>query len=50
MDMYRSYTMRELLKTVNKLRIQDVKGQSIINPVTKEQRLIYEVFELNLPV
>jgi transposase len=50
MDMYRSYTMRELLKTVNKLRIQNVKGQSIINPVTKEQRLIYEAFELNLPV
>ena len=38
--LYKKYTMKELLKVVQKLRIQEINGHSILYPVTKEQRTI----------
>lgn len=48
-DLYRKYTMKELIRILAKLRIQEINGQSIIAPLTKEQRMIYEAFNLSLP-
>ncbi len=47
--LYKKHTMKELLQILAKLRIQDINGQSIIAPVTKEQRIIYEAFNIPLP-
>lgn len=48
-DLYKKYTMKELINLLSKLRVQDIKGQRILYPVTKEQRLIFEAFGLELP-
>lgn len=48
MDLYKKYTMKELLRILAKLRIQEINGQSIISPLTKEQRMIYEAFGLTM--
>lgn len=48
-DMYKNYTMREVLNILAKLRVQDINNRRILYPVTKEQRLIYEAFGVALP-
>ena len=48
-DLYRKYTMKELLRVLAKLRIQEINGQTILAPVSKEQRLIFEAFDISLP-
>ncbi len=48
-DLYKNYTMRELLNALAKLRVQDINGRRILYPVTKEQKLIYQAFGLTLP-
>jgi transposase len=48
-ELYGKHTMKELLNAMAKLRIQEINGQEIIAPVTKEQRVIYESFSLPLP-
>ena len=48
-DLYRTYTMKELLHVLAKLRIQEINGQTILAPVSKEQRLIFEAFDISLP-
>lgn len=45
-NLYKNYTMRELLNVAVKIRVQDINAQRILYPVTKEQRLIYEAFGL----
>lgn len=47
-DLYRKYTMKELLLIVEKLRVQEINGQKIIAPLTKEQRIIFEAFALTV--
>ena len=41
--------MKELLHVLAKLRIQEINGQTILAPVSKEQRLIFEAFDISLP-
>jgi len=48
-DLYRTYTMKELLHVLAKLRIQEINGQTILAIVSKEQRLIFEAFNISLP-
>ena len=48
-DLYKNYTMREVIYILSKLRVQDINTRRILYPVTKEQRLIYEAFDLELP-
>ena len=48
-DLYRKYTMKELLRALAKLRIQEINGQTILAPVSKEQRMIFDAFNLSLP-
>lgn len=47
--LYGKYTMKELLQILAKQRIQEINGQSILSPSTKEQRLIYKSFNLIAP-
>jgi len=47
-DRYREYPMKELLNVLANLRIQEINGQTILALVSKEQRLIFEVFNLSL--
>ena len=47
-DLYRKYTMKELLRILAKLRVQEINEHTIIAPITKEQRLIFEAFDITL--
>ena len=47
--LYKKYTMRELLNLLAKLRVQDINGTRILYPTSKEQRLVYEAFDIGLP-
>jgi len=48
-NLYRSYTMKKLLKILAKQRIQEICSQRIIYPATKEQRTVYEAFGIEAP-
>jgi transposase len=48
--LYGKMTMKKLILTLSKLRLQIVKGARIMFPVTKEQRQIYEAFGFQEPV
>lgn len=43
-NLYKKYTMKELLSTVAKQRVQEIRGQRIIYPATREQKTIYDAF------
>jgi transposase len=47
---YRKMTMKKLILTLSKLKLQIVKGVRVLFPVTKEQRGIYEAFGIPEPV
>jgi transposase len=49
-DMYKNITLKQLLHTLSKHRIQEINGTRIIYPATKEQRNIYKVFKIEEPV
>lgn len=48
--LYRTMTMRKMILTLSKLKVQMVQGVRILFPVTKEQRDIYEAFGFPQPV
>ena len=48
--LYSKMTMKKLILTLSRLRLQTVNGVRVLFPVTKEQRLIYEAFDINEPV
>ena len=48
--LYRKMTMKKLIKTLEKLRIQHINGNRILYPVTKEQKEIFKAFGLNEPM
>ena len=43
-NLYKKYTIQELLKLIAKQRVQDINGQQIIYPLTKTQEQIYAAF------
>ncbi len=49
-DMYRDRTMKQLIRTLDKLKLQTIDGNRILFPITKEQKSIFERFGLDLPV
>ena len=49
-DMYKKSTMKQLLHTLSRHRIQEINGTRVIYPVTKEQREIYKAFNVSEPV
>ena len=48
--LYKKYTMKSLLRTIEKLRVQDINGQDIVYPATKAQRTIYDAFSVEAPI
>ena len=48
--LYSTMTMKKLILTLSKLKLQMVKGIRILYPVTKEQRSIFEAFDVQVPV
>ena len=48
-DMYKSITLKQLLLTLSRHRIQEINGTRIIYPATKEQRNVYKVFKVEEP-
>lgn len=48
--LYDRMTMKDLIRTMEKLRTQVIDDRRILFPLTKKQREIYEAFGLSLPV
>ena len=48
--LYRKMTMKKLILVLSKLRLQIVNNVRVILPATKEQRTIFEAFDINVPV
>lgn len=48
--LYDSMTMKQLIRTLSKLRLQTIGDVRIIAPVTKEQRGIFEAFAIEAPL
>ena len=48
--LYAKMTMKKLIMTLSKLRLQMVNGVRVLFPVTKEQRSIYEAFRIKEPM
>nr|WP_080752165.1 IS1634 family transposase [Bradyrhizobium japonicum] len=48
--LYRNMTMKKLLLTLSKLRVQHINSQRILFPLTKEQKAIYTAFAVQEPV
>lgn len=49
-DLYRHMTMKKLIIILAKLRIQEINGQRILFPLTKEQKMIFKAFDQTEPV
>jgi transposase len=49
-NLYQKMTMKKLILTLAKLRVQKVNGHRILFPLTKEQKSIFKAFGLKLPV
>jgi transposase len=47
--MYRDMSMKDVLLTLKKLRVQKIAGETILFPVTLEQRSIYKAFSVKPP-
>ena len=48
--LYTHMTMKRLLLTLSKVKVQKINGVRVLFPLTKEQRSIYEVFKVIVPV
>jgi transposase len=48
-DMYKSMTLKQLVHTLSRHRIQEINGTRIVYPATKEQRNIYKAFKIEEP-
>jgi transposase len=49
-DIYAKMTMKKLLRTLAKHRVQTIGNERIVYPATKTQREIYEAFAVNVPI
>jgi transposase len=45
-NFYKSMTMKDLIKTVEKLLVVTIKGERIEYPLTKEQKMIFDAFKI----
>jgi len=48
-DLYKKYTMYELVKKLQGLRVQEIKEKKLLYPITKDQREIFDAFEMEYP-
>ena len=49
-NLYQRMTLKKLLLTLAKLRVQHIRGHRILFPLTKEQKAIYKAFGVKEPV
>jgi transposase len=49
-EIYNKMTMKKMIKTLDKLKIQYINGDRILYPVTKAQKEIFEAFKLEQPL
>jgi len=49
-ELYQKMTMRQLLLTLSKLRVQEINGTKIQFPITKQQREIFKAFGIEEPM
>ena len=49
-NLYRQMTMKKLIMTLAKLRVQKINGHRILFPLTKEQKAIFKSFNIAEPV
>ena len=47
-DLYKKWTLKQLLRTIGKQKVQKIKGVRVKTPLTKQQREIYTAFGLLL--
>jgi hypothetical protein len=48
--MYETMTLKKLLKTLERFRVQYINGKKIIYPLTTEQKNIFDVFSVPYPM
>jgi transposase len=48
--MYENMTLKKLLKTLERFRVQYIKGQKVVYPITSEQKDIFDAFGISYPV
>jgi transposase len=48
--MYENMTLKKLLKTLERFRVQYIKGQKVVYPLTSEQKDIFDTFGISYPV
>lgn len=48
--LYKNMTMKKMIMSLSKLKIQNINGTRILFPLTKEQKIIYEAFSVKVPV
>jgi transposase len=48
--LYRTMTMQQLIRSLSKLKIIYVAGTRIMRPASKEQRSIFDAFNVTAPV
>jgi transposase len=49
-NLYAKMTMRQLIRRLAKLRVQEIGDQRIVYPATKTQRQIFEAFDIDPPL
>jgi len=49
-DLYKHMTIKDLIRTMEKLRTQIIDGKRILFPLTKKQKEIYKAFGISAPV
>ncbi|KJS46730.1 MAG: hypothetical protein VR66_23765, partial [Peptococcaceae bacterium BRH_c23] len=49
-ELYKRMTMKKLLISLSKLRLQIINGTRILFPLTKDQKAIYKAFNVDEPV
>ena len=49
-DLYRTMTVKDMIKTMEKLRTQVIDGRRILFPLTKRQKDIYKAFSVQQPM
>jgi transposase len=49
-ELYKTYTMTEMLKLLERQKVQYIKGERILFPISKSQREVFEAFGLKLPL
>ena len=49
-ELYSSMTVKSLLKTLDKLRVQYINGSRVLYPITKQQKIIFDAFGFGYPM